>query len=151
MNKNFTLYTFFSLWILLQPTSLTTVATNTQRKIKINFSGRIQRVKCKDKNYVKNCYQLLAQQQFENNLMLNNSLLLVFYFLFFLFRLYIFLSYYCYSKDHAASLPSVNPLCHLPDFYYCCGKLICSHTTLTSYPSISLLLLHLTLRKCSSF
>ena len=51
----------------------------------------------------------------------NNTLLLVFYFLFFFIQVIHSLSYYCYSKSHTAPFPSLTPFCHLSALYYCGG------------------------------
>ena len=83
------------------------------------------------------------------NCILTNSLLLVIYFLFFLFRSYIF-SYYCYFKSHIAPFPGLTPFCLLPDFSYCCSKLY-FHATPCYYSLLLLLLFHPSLQKHSSF
>ena len=51
----------------------------------------------------------------------NNTLLLVFYFLFFLFKLYISNHIYCYSSSHTAPFPGLNPFCHLLVLYHTCS------------------------------
>ncbi|KAF6078063.1 hypothetical protein HJG60_008997 [Phyllostomus discolor] len=83
-------------------------------------------------------FHITSQFFFHFTLIPNNPLLLVFYFLFFLFRLYIF-HHIIVIPNPTASSPGLNQLCHLPELYYhSCKLYFLSHHSMSLSPTLNI-------------